>query len=68
LVICEDLGRVCRRMHAHLFCESCEDADTRLVALNDSIDTEREDWQLNSFFTTMRSVNWQDSAATRTGP
>src|SRR5437899_1547892 len=27
LLICEDLGRVCRRVHAHIFCETCEDND-----------------------------------------
>lgn len=49
LVISEDLGRICRRVHAHIFCETCEDAETRLIALNDHVDTGCEGWQLNSF-------------------
>jgi hypothetical protein len=33
LVVVEDLGRICRRNRAVDFCEMCEDADTRLIAL-----------------------------------
>src|SRR5204862_8228239 len=39
LAMTEDLGRICRRNRAVDFCEMCEDADTRLVAINDGIDT-----------------------------
>src|ERR1700733_11749839 len=39
LVIAEDLGRIFRRVHALLFCELCQDCDTRLIALNDQVDT-----------------------------
>src|SRR5947209_14881042 len=39
LVLCEDLGRIVRRIHAHLFCEHCEDCDTRLFSKNDHVDT-----------------------------
>ena len=38
LVVVEDLGRICRRNRAIDFCELCEDAGTRLIAINDSID------------------------------
>ncbi len=31
LVIAEDLGRIFRRVHAQLFCELCEDYETRLI-------------------------------------
>jgi DNA invertase Pin-like site-specific DNA recombinase len=54
LVIVEDLGRVCRRNRATDFCELCEDSNTRLIAINDSIDTEREDWTLNAFFASFK--------------
>ena len=54
LVVVEDLGRICRRNRAVDFCELCEDASTRLVAINDSIDTAREDWQLNAFFASFK--------------
>ncbi|QGJ68647.1 Recombinase [Planctomycetales bacterium 10988] len=54
LVISEDLGRICRRVHAHIFCEICEDSATRLIALNDHVDTALDDWRLGSFFAVMR--------------
>jgi DNA invertase Pin-like site-specific DNA recombinase len=54
LVISEDLGRIFRRVHAQLFCELCEDVGTRLIAINDHVDTGREDWKLHAFFATMR--------------
>jgi len=54
LVIVEDLGRICRRNRAIDFCELCEDADTRLIAVNDSIDTARDDWRLNAFFASFK--------------
>jgi DNA invertase Pin-like site-specific DNA recombinase len=54
LVIAEDLGRIFRRIHAQLFCESCEDLGTRLIAVNDHVDTGRDDWRLSAFFATMR--------------
>ena len=50
LVLVEDLGRICRRIHALLFCEQCEDHGTRLVAINDGIDTETDGWRMSSFF------------------
>ncbi len=53
LVVTEDLGRICRCVHAHFFCELCEDSETRMVALNDHVDTARPDWRLNSFFAVM---------------
>ena len=49
----EDLSRHMRRVHAVLFCEACEDADTRLIAINDGIDT-CKDWRLHAFFAAMK--------------
>jgi site-specific DNA recombinase len=49
LVVVEDLGRICRRNYAVYFCEVCEDAGTRLIAINDSIDTANENWRINGF-------------------
>lgn len=54
LVLVEDLGRICRRVHAFLFAESCEDQGTRLISLNDNVDTAVEGWRLNSFFAVLR--------------
>ena len=45
LVLAEDLGRIFRRTHASLFCEACEDVQTRLITINDNIDTARDEWQ-----------------------
>jgi site-specific DNA recombinase len=39
LVVCEDLGRIVRRIQAHLFAELCVDHNTRLVSINDVVDT-----------------------------
>ena len=52
-VMMEDLARHMRRVHAVLFCEACEDADTRLIAINDGIDTAK-DWRLHAFFAAMK--------------
>lgn len=54
LVIVEDLGRICRRTRAVDFCELCEDADTRLIAINDSIDTVRDDWNFHAIFASFK--------------
>ena len=32
VVLTEDLGRICRRIHAHLVCEHCVDHGTRLIS------------------------------------
>jgi site-specific DNA recombinase len=53
LVIMEDPSRHMRRVHAVLFCEACEDVDTRLIAINDGIDTFKE-WRLQAFFAAMK--------------
>lgn len=50
LVLCEDLGRIVRRIHAHLMCEHCEDHDTRLCAKNDHVDTALPNWREASIF------------------
>jgi DNA invertase Pin-like site-specific DNA recombinase len=65
LVIAEDLGRIFRRVHAQLFCELCEDVDTRLVAIHDHVDTGRDDWRLHAFFATMRHEMYNADTAKR---
>jgi DNA invertase Pin-like site-specific DNA recombinase len=65
LVIAEDLGRIFRRVHAQLFCEMCEDVGTRLVAINDHVDTGKEDWRLHAFFATMRHEMYNADTAKR---
>ncbi len=53
LVIAEDLGRICRRNRAIDFLELAEDHDTRVVMLNDNLDTVNDDWRLKANFATM---------------
>src|SRR5579862_4394208 len=50
LVLSEDLARIFRRMHAYLFCETCKDDGTRLIAINDNVDTAKTDWRLAAIF------------------
>ena len=45
LVVTEDLGRIVRRIYAHIFCEHCVDHHTRLIALNDHVDTLESGWE-----------------------
>jgi DNA invertase Pin-like site-specific DNA recombinase len=65
LVVVEDLGRICRRNRAIDFCELCEDAGTRLIAINDSIDTARDDWRLNAFFASFKHESGNKDTARR---
>jgi hypothetical protein len=51
VVLTEDLGRIVRRIHAHLVCEECVDHRTRLISpFADQIDTAVEGWQDRSIF------------------
>jgi DNA invertase Pin-like site-specific DNA recombinase/DNA-binding NarL/FixJ family response regulator len=52
VVICEDLSRICRRARAYDFCELCIDHGTRLIAINDRVDTLVEGWQDPAWFAT----------------
>ncbi len=53
LVIAEDLGRIMRRTEALRFCETAEDVSTRVIALNDHLDTAQENWRLTAMFATL---------------
>ncbi|HWB54340.1 MAG TPA: recombinase family protein [Tepidisphaeraceae bacterium] len=44
LVIAEDLGRVMRDLDAVKFCGFAEDFDTRVIAINDQVDTAEDGW------------------------
>jgi len=65
LVLTEDLGRICRRVHAHLFCEACEDAETRCIAINDNVDTAQDEWRMASFFAVMRHESYNRDTSRR---
>lgn len=65
LVIAADLGRILRRMHAYLFCEGAEDVGTRVIALNDGVDTAKDGWRLSAFFASMRHELYNVDTAKR---
>ncbi len=65
LVIAEDLGRIFRRIHSLLFCETCEDHQTRLIALNDQIDTALENLRVLAGFASMRHEMYNADTAKR---
>jgi site-specific DNA recombinase len=60
LVVAEDLGRICRRNRAMDFCELCQDHDTRLIAINDRVDTTEEGWEDSAAMAT-----WHHSRSNR---
>ena len=65
LVIAEDLARISRRAHAIQFCELCEDHGTRLIAINDQIDTSQENWRMLAGFASMRHEMYNADTAKR---
>jgi DNA invertase Pin-like site-specific DNA recombinase len=65
LVIAEDLGRIYRRAMAQQFCEHCEDYGTRLVAINDNIDTAQPNWRLMAGFASIRHELYNADTAKR---
>lgn len=65
LVLTEDLGRICRRVHAHIFCENAIDVQTRVIAINDHVDTAVEGWELTSYFAVMRHETYNKDTSKR---
>lgn len=64
LLITEDLGRIARRYLAISICEAAKDGGTRLIALNDHVDTARGEWLTSATFATLRHEQYnQDTAA-----
>lgn len=53
LVVTEDLSRIARRVQAHLVCEQCIDCSTRLIAINDRVDTAVKGWEDASMMSTL---------------
>jgi DNA invertase Pin-like site-specific DNA recombinase len=54
LVIAEDIGRIVRRIHAVIFCEEAEDTATRVVGINDPVDTAVAGWEQNAIFASFK--------------
>ncbi len=65
LVLTEDLGRILRRVDAFKFCEIAEDYETRVIAVNDTVDTGTEGWRLSAFFAAMRHEMYNADNAKR---
>jgi len=65
LVVAEDLGRICRRNAAIALCEIGEDSGTRVVAINDSLDTADEGWRLHAMFASFRHEQYNADTAKR---
>jgi site-specific DNA recombinase len=65
LVLTEDLGRICRRVDAHKLCEHAIDAETRVIAINDHVDTAREGWEVNSIFAVLRHESYNRDTSHR---
>ena len=65
IVIAEDLRRIARRVHAMLVCEAAEDSDTRVVAINDFVDTLDENWRQSAFFATARHESYNADTSRR---
>lgn len=64
IVIAEDLGRISRRIHAIIFCEEAEDFGTRVIAINDHIDTAKDDWKQASIFASFKNESFcKDTSA-----
>ena len=58
IVIAEDLARILRRMEAYIFCEQAEDADTRVITINDFIDTNDDNWRQAAFFAAYKHTSF----------
>jgi DNA invertase Pin-like site-specific DNA recombinase len=65
LVMLEDLGRFLRSVAAVPFVGLCLDCGTRVVALNDHLDTANENWLDSSLFAVMRHTRYNDDTAQR---
>jgi DNA invertase Pin-like site-specific DNA recombinase len=65
LLITEDLGRIARRTRAYDICEQAEDCGTRVLALNDAVDTGQNGWQTNAFFSVIRHEMYNRDTAAR---
>ena len=65
LALTEDLARISRRIHSQIFCELCEDFETRFIAINDHIDTGTDNWRLNAGFASMRHEMYNSDTSKR---
>ena len=64
LVLMEDLSRYMRDFAAMDFCGMCVDTGTRLIAINDHIDTARE-WEDHAMFASWRHKKYNEDTSRR---
>ena len=64
-VVTEDLGRMARRLHTVLLCETGEDSKTRIVAINYRVDTLVKGWKQNAVFASLRHESYNEDTAYR---
>lgn len=64
-IIAEDLGRICRRVQAMIICEAAVDSQTRLIAINDHVDTANANWRQNALLATFRHEAYNEDTAHR---
>lgn len=65
LVILEDLARYMRDYDAVGLCRQCCDHETRLVAINDFLDTAYENWEDGAIFASMRHKKYNEDTSRR---
>ena len=65
IVIAEDLARISRRIYAIIFCEEAEDACTRVIAINDHVDTASANWKQASIFASFKNESFCKDTSSR---
>lgn len=65
IVIAEDLARILRRVQAFTFCEDAEDNATRVITINDYLDTKDDNWRQTAFFAAYKHASFCSETASR---
>ncbi len=65
VIITEDLGRISRRTQVFTICEAAEDQGSRLIAINDNVDTGQDGWENNAFLNSFRHQSFNRDTAKR---
>lgn len=65
LLIAEDLGRIMRDLEVLSLCGFCKDHGTRVVAINDNLDTAEPMWRQNGIFSAARHEMYNEDTSRR---
>ncbi len=65
LVLMEDLGRLLRDVDAVKLCGFSRDYETRLIAINDHVDTAQDNWQDMAMFAAWRHCKYNEDTSRR---